>query len=380
MRRPRRLGLAGSPRTGAAESRTVLARSWPLGWMVLAAVAVGACAPAPGPTSAPTLGRPAANQVDTKAGTEAGRRAGTEANPDGGAPSLAAVAGGDRVRSRAPAPAGLTPSNPAAVAAVPPPAVPPPAPAAPPAPPPPPVPADPPPAPARALPTVAAPPSPPVGQLSVGSAGPEVAALEARLEALRYDVGATDGQFDRVTAQAVMAFQKVQGLPRTGEADDAVMAAVNATIGLPPPLAPELGPDRVEVDLARQVLFLYRGGELVRILAASTGSNQRFCSQGWCRRAVTPTGSFTVYRQGPRAEKGPLGVLYRPQYFNGGIAIHGSPSVPAGPASHGCVRIPMSAHQWFAGQVAVGTPVIVAAGPGAGANTAPVTTPQPLIP
>ena len=34
-------------------------------------------------------------------------------------------------------------------------------------------------------------------------------------------------------------------------------------------------------------------------------------------------------------------VLYYPMYFLRGFAIHGYPDVPAYPASHGCVRIPM---------------------------------------
>jgi len=46
-------------------------------------------------------------------------------------------------------------------------------------------------------------------------------------------------------------------------------------------------------------------------------------------------------------------------YFNGGIAIHGSKSVPAAPASHGCIRIPMSTAEWFPGQVHTGMPVHV---------------------
>ena len=37
----------------------------------------------------------------------------------------------------------------------------------------------------------------------------------------------------------------------------------------------------------------------------------------------------------------PLGTLYDPMYFTGGYAIHGNPSVPPYPASHGCVRVPM---------------------------------------
>ena len=47
----------------------------------------------------------------------------------------------------------------------------------------------------------------------------------------------------------------------------------------------------------------------------------------------------------------PLGRLYNPVYFNGGIAVHGAPSVPNRPASHGCVRIPMSVAEYFPGLV-----------------------------
>ena len=34
-------------------------------------------------------------------------------------------------------------------------------------------------------------------------------------------------------------------------------------------------------------------------------------------------------------------MLWYPLYFLRGFAIHGYPSVPAYPASHGCVRVPM---------------------------------------
>jgi hypothetical protein len=77
-------------------------------------------------------------------------------------------------------------------------------------------------------------------------------------------------------------------------------------------------------------------------------------------------------------------------YFNGGIAIHGSPSIPAYPASHGCIRIPMYAAPTFYDQVGAGTRVIVLNSPEAQAppdegkavpnavappDTTPVTTP-----
>jgi hypothetical protein len=74
--------------------------------------------------------------------------------------------------------------------------------------------------------------------------------------------------------------------------------------------------------------------------------------------------------QGIRVSK--LGKLWNPLFFNGGIAIHGEPAVPAYPASHGCVRIPMSASLWFYQTVPVGEPVYVLGG-----KTAPVPFNEP---
>ena len=229
--------------------------------------------------------------------------------------------------------------------------------------------------------TTAAEPLPGLGD---GDAGPAVLALEQRLDTLRYDVGTVDGVFDRITGHAVMAFQKVNGMDRTGRATDDVVAAVTAAKGVPPALVPAGGPTRVEVDVPRQFLMLYEGGQLAKILPVSTGSNQRFCSEGYCRRAVTPGGSFAVGRRARGWETGPLGSLYNPLYFNGGIAIHGAQSVPASPASHGCVRIPMNAAEWFPSRVPSGTPVYVIANAGEvpAPYVAPVTTtePTPTVP
>ncbi|HWC10628.1 MAG TPA: L,D-transpeptidase family protein, partial [Acidimicrobiales bacterium] len=168
-----------------------------------------------------------------------------------------------------------------------------------------------------------------------------------------------DGVVDEVTEFALVAFQKVNGMAPTGALSPEVTTAVLATNAPPPPLVPGGGANRVEVDLARQVLFLYEGDSLSRILPVSSGNGERFCEGGRCRYAVTPTGDFNIYRQVQGWDNGPLGDLYNPQYFNGGIAIHGARSVPAEPASHGCIRIPMSAAEWFPQHVAKGTPVYV---------------------
>ncbi len=201
----------------------------------------------------------------------------------------------------------------------------------------------------------------PLPGLQRGSSGAEVKALEEKLAALRFDVGAVDGNFDAATVHAVMAFQKANGLARTARATPDVVAALT-TAGMPAAQLADGGTDRIEIDLPRQILTLWQGGQLVRTLSVSTGNNKRYCVDGGCATAVTPGGSFKVTRKINGLRVSRLGKLYNPLYFNGGIAIHGSGSVPAGPASHGCVRIPMTASKWFHDIVAVGTPVYVIGG------------------
>ena len=221
--------------------------------------------------------------------------------------------------------------------------------------------------------TTAPPPTivaPPAG-LGIGARGPEVQALEERLAALKYEVGTVDDRYDSNTHHGVMAFQKVSNLNRTGRATDDVLQAL-ATATEPPSLVPGGGETHVEVDLPRQVLFLWSGHALYRILSISTGNNKRYCVDGRCAIAVTPGGSFRMSRFDPGWTTSRLGRLYNAVYFNGGIAVHGSTSVPGYPASHGCVRIPMSAAEWFPTKVFRGTPVYVVGG-----HVAPVPFDEP---
>jgi len=224
--------------------------------------------------------------------------------------------------------------------------------------------------------TTEAPPPPGLGP---GATGPVVASIEQKLSSLHYEVGAVDDTYDQDTAYAVTAFQKITGAERTGRATDDVVAAISSATSAPGPLVAGGGPTRVEVDLDRQVLFLYEADTLAKILTVSTGSGERFCSEGYCRRAITETGGFRVYRQAQGWEEGPLGSLYNPSYFDGGIAIHGAKSVPASPASHGCVRIPMNAAEWFPAHIPLGTPVYVA-GPDGVPPPLPELPPETVAP
>jgi lipoprotein-anchoring transpeptidase ErfK/SrfK len=198
-----------------------------------------------------------------------------------------------------------------------------------------------------------------------------VLALEQKLAELHYDPGNVDGYFDSNTAFGVVAFQKVTGLPRTSRATDDVVAALQTALP-PPSLVPGGGAGRVEIDVGRQVLFLYQGDQLYKIIPVSTGSGQRYCVKGACDRAVTPAGSFKVFQKVRGWQTSRLGRLYNPMYFNGGIAIHGSLSVPAYPASHGCVRVQMGIAEWLPSKIPNGTPVYVKNGP-----TAPVPFNEP---
>ena len=201
-------------------------------------------------------------------------------------------------------------------------------------------------------------PAPPLPGLGVGARGPEVQALEEKLAAMHYDVGKVDGYFDGMTSNAVIAFQKWEGLSRTGRATDDVIARLQ-TATAPAAMVPGGGATHVEVDIKRQILLLFVNSSLYRVLPVSTGSGQKYCVDGDCATAVTPGGSFRVTWRVSGWHTSRLGKLYNPLFFNGGIAIHGALSVPAYPASHGCVRIPMSAAEWFPKFVPRDTPVYV---------------------
>jgi lipoprotein-anchoring transpeptidase ErfK/SrfK len=92
----------------------------------------------------------------------------------------------------------------------------------------------------------------------------------------------------------------------------------------------------VEVDLARQLLLVVVDGQTYAVMDASTGARQR----------KTPKGHFQVRWQTDGYNPKRRG-MYRPKYFNGGVAVHGYPSVPPHPASHGCVRVTNAAMDWL---------------------------------
>ena len=183
----------------------------------------------------------------------------------------------------------------------------------------------------------------------------EAKEAEHRLAEMGYGTGRVEGVID--TRNALIAFQKWAGLKVTGQLSrddfDAIMSASA-------PQAQDSGYKHVEVDLDRQVLLLTDGdGEVKRVLPVSTGSNRHYHEKGMSGLAYTPRGRFRIYAKISGWRKSPLGLLYYPNYFSDGLAIHGNPSVPQSPESHGCIRIPMSAAIEISRLMPVGTIVLI---------------------
>ncbi|HEY8791760.1 MAG TPA: L,D-transpeptidase family protein [Gaiellaceae bacterium] len=166
-------------------------------------------------------------------------------------------------------------------------------------------------------------------RLALAARGVAVSQLGEQLRRLHYAApsGAT---FDGRMLGAVYAFQKVHGLARTGVVDARFWRALsNPRVPTPRFAQPA---EHLEVNKGLQVLYVVRGSRIALIVPISTAG---------VAGTFTPVGRFAVYRKVAGFDPSPLGTLYDPLYFTGGYAIHGNPSVPPYPASHGCVRIPM---------------------------------------
>jgi peptidoglycan hydrolase-like protein with peptidoglycan-binding domain len=194
--------------------------------------------------------------------------------------------------------------------------------------------------------------------LQLGSTGPDVLTLQLRLAALGYRPGTPNGELGADTVSAVLAFQKREGLPRDGIAGPQVMARVESPSGAGPHAG--LPVPRIEVDVARQVLFLVLPNA-IWTLNASTGSGLPYQdpTTHMTDIAATPVGTFAVQRRVDGDVQAPLGTLHRPMYFFEGWAVHGAASVPGWPASHGCVRVSDNDADWLFPIVQVGTPVVI---------------------
>jgi N-acetylmuramoyl-L-alanine amidase len=184
----------------------------------------------------------------------------------------------------------------------------------------------------------------------------QIKRAEQRLAELGYWTGRVDGVFDAGSRSALIAFQKWEGRPVTAKLTLDELEALRKSEA---PKPRDQGYEHVEVDIDRQVLMLVEADDRVRLLPVSTGNEEKFISDGQVSVAYTPRGRFVVYDKTFDWENGTLGSVYYANYITGGVAIHGYETVPAKPASHGCIRIPMFAAREVSKLLPLGTIVLV---------------------
>lgn len=186
------------------------------------------------------------------------------------------------------------------------------------------------------------------GGFEMGDRGPGVRALQRQLQQLGYLAPRmVNGVFGDATWHAVVAFQGWHRMTRDGVAGPAVRLKLRDAKR---PRSTRTSGARVEIDLTRQVLLLIGGnGRTERIVHISSG-----------RTGNTPTGRYSVIRKEVMSWSIPF-ESWMPwaSYFVGGFAIHEYGSVPAYPASAGCIRVPAAEAKMIYEFADFGMPVIL---------------------
>jgi hypothetical protein len=159
-----------------------------------------------------------------------------------------------------------------------------------------------------------------------GTRSPFVALLQQRLAAVGYATPQT-GVYDSLTGLAVLAFRKVNGMPRVTTLSPTIVDRLMRGVGGFKVRYRGQG-RHVEANLGWQVLALIDEDRVVRAYTTSSG------------KPSTPTvlGRFRFYMREP----GTNGHgMVDSTYFIRGYAIHGYFDVPTDAASHGCLRVPI---------------------------------------
>jgi len=210
--------------------------------------------------------------------------------------------------------------------------------------------------------------------LSLGMVEPAVGVAQQRLTDLGFDPGPIDNIFGEATIRSVWAFEKlVVGTPRE-QISGVVTPEIWDRIHQPSSITARrtTGARHLEVYLPEQVAALFVDGKPRLISHVSSGQGIEWCDEvtidnddgtqsvkGICGRSVTPGGVYHFERQVEGWRNAKLGRLYKPIYFNYGIAVHGASNVPNYPASRGCVRFPMHIAEYLQEVVELGDAVFV---------------------
>jgi lipoprotein-anchoring transpeptidase ErfK/SrfK len=157
------------------------------------------------------------------------------------------------------------------------------------------------------------------------------------------------------TSPSTIPAATVTSVVRTTTTTIAQPTTTSATVRQSAQLAAQPTCSRIDVDISDQQLTA-RCSDGTWVIPVSSGNEIPYCENGSCGDAVTPRGTFRVYRMDPGYEEAPLGTIYNGIYFFRGFAIHGG-KLPGYPDSHGCVRVRYSDADWLFEAVNIGTVV-----------------------
>lgn len=202
------------------------------------------------------------------------------------------------------------------------------------------------------------------------AASAQISEAQSILTKFAIPTGPVDGIWGPQTAQGMCTFRQIAGLTvsRAGltEADLARLREFNAAYAsLSAIPAPSRNGHTTYVLATRtcQTMLYAHGGAWVRVMRMSTGKpgygtpTGNFwlgsTRPGWSCSTLYPESCY--YRnQGVNALYRTKGVpyskygnMYNKRVITGAYMLHGSPSVPTYPASHGCVRVRIADSDWM---------------------------------
>lgn len=205
--------------------------------------------------------------------------------------------------------------------------------------------------------------------LAKGMAGDDVANLQGRLTELGFWPGPVDGYYGDETRKSVWAYEKlvlgVESNAPSGQVSPEMWEDLQDQFVIQP-RRPNATPKHTEIYLPEQVMAVFDNNKPVMITHMASGTNEEWCEEvtispgeygnqdgeeplvrGECGKSITPGGVFNFYREVEGVRQSALGGMWNPVYLNYGIAVHGALNVPLQPASHGCIRIPLSISEDF---------------------------------
>jgi peptidoglycan hydrolase-like protein with peptidoglycan-binding domain len=204
--------------------------------------------------------------------------------------------------------------------------------------------------------------------ITTGSSGLDTQRVQRRLASMDYLYKGTDGVFGEKTAKGLTYFQKINGIPQTGIADEVTQKLLFSENAVPSDRP--YHPYSIKVDVSEQRVYVYAWSgdgykKLVKKFKCSTGLPSTPTPLGTYKESTGPGKrwhyfkKFSCWAQYAFYIQGDVmfhSVIYEKK---GGRPTYGSVHNLGRRASHGCVRLAVKDAKWIWENVEAGTTVKV---------------------